>query len=139
MKRSAVIPAVQALLESLSGGIPVVYDDYSHKSKQAMDDQALEGHSLVIKPLLTGKKTAQAGARVTELCNLTVHVRINPDKVATGFDPYELHDEIVAKLCGDHALAAKAGTTDGDSFAIVPEDLGLFTHALFFHVLITNL
>lgn len=139
MKRSAVIPAVQTLLESLPGGIPVVYDDYSRKSKQAMDDHALEGHSLVIKPLLTGKKTAQAGARVTELCNLTVHVRINPDKVVAGFDPYELQDAIIAKLCGDQALAAKAATTDGDSFAHIPEDPGLFTHALFFHVLITNL
>lgn len=139
MEMSAVIPAVQALLESLPSGIAVVYDDYSRKAKTAMDDALLDGHCLAIKPLLSGKKTAQTGARVTELCNLTVHVRINPDKVAAGFNPYALHSEIKAKLCGDQALAAKAGTTDGDSFALLPEDLGLLSHALFFHVLVTNL
>lgn len=139
MKRSAVLPAVKTLLEEISGGIPVVIDDYRRATTQEMDDALLVGHCLALKPLLSSKRTAQTGARVAEHVNFTVHVRINPEKVAAGFSVYDLHDAIIAKLCGDLSLSAKAGTTEGDSSALLPEDLGLISHALFFHILVTNL
>jgi hypothetical protein len=139
MKRSEVLPAVKALLEEIPGGIPVVIDDYSRAASQKMDAFLLTGHCLALKPLLSSKRTSQAGARVAEHVNFTVHVRVNPEKIVTGFSAYDLHDAIIAKLCGSLSLSAKAGTTEGDSSSLLPEDLGLLSHALFFHVLITNL
>ena len=138
MKRSEIIPAVKVLLDTIPGGIPVVIDNYSAAASKAMSDALLVGHCIAVKPLLASKKTAQAGARVTENVNFTVHARINPDKIAAGFSAYDLHDAILSKLCGSLPLSAKAGTTEGDVTALVTEDTGLCTHALFFHVLVTN-
>lgn len=139
MTRAEIIPAAQVLLEQIPGGIPVEVDDYSAAAKQRIDAHLLVGHCLVLKPLLSGKLVSQAGARVSQKVNLQVHVRINPQYLASPSVAYQLHDAITTKLCGSQSFAAKAATTDGDTFALMPDDNGLFTHSLFFHVLVTNL
>ena len=139
MTRASILPAVKAILEALPEAFPVVLDDHSQVAGAACDDAARAGHSLVVQPLLSSKRTGQAGARVSEHCNFTVHVRINPTKITAGFDVYAFHDRLIAALCGSASLRALAGSTEGDSSALIPEDLGMLTHALFFHVLVTNL
>lgn len=138
MKRSEILPAAKALLEQLPGGIPVVIDDYSAAVRQEIADHVLTGHCLVLRPLLSSKVTGQSGERVTSLVNFTVHVRINPERRAEDLNTDDLQDAIIRKLCGTLPFAAKAGTTDRDLSALLPEDTGLKSDALFFHVLVTT-
>lgn len=135
MTKSDILPAAKVLLEALPGGIPVVIDDYSQAASVLVDAALAAGHCLVLRPLLSGKLSSQSGARVAEKVNFSVHVRVNPQVPIAA---YQLHDAITTALCGTLSFAAKAGTTEGDTFALVPDDKGLFTHSLFYHVLTTN-
>lgn len=138
MNRASVLPTVKGLLEMLPEAFPVLIDDHSQAVAALVDDAARTGHSLVLQPLLSSKRVTQAGARVSEHVNVAVHVRINPAKVMGGFDTYVFHDAVIAALCGSPVLRAQAGSTEGDSSALIPDDLGMLTHALFFHIQITN-
>lgn len=139
MKRSLILSSVKTLLESIPGAPTVVIDDFSATASRAMDSALQSGHCLALKPVLGSKRLSQAGARVAELADIAVHVRVNPEHLVSGFSTYDLQDSIIAKLCGTLALSAHAGTAAGESSALIPDDLGLLTHALFFHIPVTNL
>jgi len=140
MKRSALIPAIEQRLREVFPTYGVIVDNFSRAAADAMETALRDtGVCLAIKPLLASKRASQAGERVAELVDFAIHVRVNPEKVPETFNTYQAQDDLIARLCGDLPLAARAGSSDGgDVTTLVPEDHGCLTHAVLFHVQTTN-
>lgn len=139
MKRTEIIPAVEEIIKAAKPSAAVICDNFSKAAAEAMEQALLDvGYCYAIKPLLGGKKLSQAGERVTEHVDFSVHVRVNTSK-GKDFDTYSAQDDIIAALCGNMKLQAQAGSSDRQEVSVlVPEDVGCLTHALLFHVKITN-